>query len=206
MRRFPTFVIALATLYLGVQSLAQSNSPSGQPAGTPAPSRVSAKTLDQIDPGVLSGNIYSNSDLGFSYEIPADWHVVDRARYKKRIEAGHAMAFGDESEAAGEHETAWRCMRVLLWVLRDPEDSETDAKRTNPVVFVGVADPGCFEGHKFPASLDDQPALHEFKNVAAGLVADLPSGDEKKPQTRAYQSQGHIVVEASGSVDMDVGE
>ena len=207
MQRFSTsIVIVIAALYLGVQGLAQSNTHPDQSPEAKAPGRVSAKTLDQIDPGVTSGNVYSNSDLGVSYEFPAGWHVVDRARYKNRIETGHAMAFGDESEAAQEHETAWRCMRVLLWVLRDPEGSETDAKRTDPLVFVGAVNPGCFEGHKFPGSLDDKAALQEFENVAASLVTDSPAEDEKKPQARAYQSQGHIVLEASGPADIDVGE
>jgi len=193
-----TSVLIVAGIsYLGTQdSSAQSTPASTQPSQTAASFRVPRKTLDKIDPGIVSGNVYSNAELNFSYDLPAEWHVVDPARYEKRIETGHQNAFGDEPEAAREHERTWQCMRTLLWVLKAPEGSKADVDRTTPLLFIGAADPGCFKGHSFPTSLDDAAAVEDIETAFSD--DQLFSGEKKK--IRAYQEQGHVVLEMTGPI------
>jgi hypothetical protein len=188
------FIVA-ACLYVATPALAQSSPTTTQPSQAAA-STVPRKALDKLDPGIVAGNSYSNTELGFSYEFPAGWHVVDPAHYEKRIEAGHENAFGDEPEAAREHERAWQCMRTLLWVLKAPEGSKADVDRTTSLLFMGATDPGCFKGHKFPANLDDQAAVRDIED--AFTDDQLFEGEQKKVE--AYEDQGHVILEASGSI------
>ncbi|HMF92235.1 MAG TPA: hypothetical protein VKL40_16440 [Candidatus Angelobacter sp.] len=190
-----SILIVAACLYLETPGLAQSGSASTEPSAA-ASSKVLRKTLDKIDPGFVSGNLYSNAELGFSYEFPEDWHVVDRTQYENRIEAGHQYAFGDEPEASREHERAWQCMRTLLWVLKAPEGSKADVDRTTSLLFMGTLDPGCFKGHKFPANLDDLAAVRDMEQAFAD--DQLFDGEQRK--VNAYQDQGHVILEISGSI------
>jgi archaetidylinositol phosphate synthase len=189
-------LIFAACLCLRTPGLAQSASSSIQTAQAGESSQVPSKTLDKIDPGTVAGHFYFNTGLGFSYEFPAEWHVVDPAHYQNRVEVGHQNAFGDDPEAARAHEGTWRCMRALLWALEAPEGSKADVDRTASVLLVGAADPGCFQGHTFPANLDDVAAVRDMED---GFTDGQLFEGEKK-QAKAYEDQGHVILEVSGSI------
>src|SRR5262249_52025780 len=191
-----SILIVAVCLCLEKPGLAQTDPGSIQLSQAAAPSKVPHKALDKVDPGMVSGNLYSNPELGFSYEFPADWHVVDHSHYEKRIEAGHQSAFGDAPEAAREHEKAWQCMRTLLWGLKAPEGSKADVDRTNPLLFMGAEDPGCFKGHKFPANLDDLAAVRDIEDA----FTDDQLFEGEKKQVKAYEDQGHVILEISGPI------
>ena len=110
--------------------------------------------------------------------------------------SGHAYAFGDDPEAAREHERAWQCMRTLLWVLKSPEGSKADVDRTTPLLFMGAADPECFKGHKFPANLDDLAAVRDIEDA----FTDDQLFEGEKKQVKAYEDQGHVILEISGPI------
>jgi hypothetical protein len=60
-----------------------------------------------------------------------------------------------------------------------------------------VANPACLDGYRFPASLDDQPALQRIE----GAIAASQLFEGEKEAAKAYQDQGHVFVEISGSMD-----
>ena len=82
-------------------------------AFVPSNSRIA-----QLNPGIISGNIYTNDALGIQYQFPAGWIVEDQATVDKKIAVGHQLAWGDDPAAAHEHEAVSQCARVLLSDLR----------------------------------------------------------------------------------------
>jgi phosphatidylglycerophosphate synthase len=196
---YTSVLLVVACLYLATAGMAQSGPTATQPSPPAASSKTPPKALDKVDPGIVSRNLYSNAELGFSYELPADWHVVDPAHYQKRIDEGHKAAFDDEPEASLEHQMAWQCMRTLLWTLKASQGSEADVNRTTPPVFIGAQDPACHKGYKFPADLDDQAALQGIEDA----IVDAQFFEGKKAEVNAYQDQGHVIVEVSVPKDTD---
>jgi hypothetical protein len=64
---------------------------------SPAAAALQAPVLHigQLDPGVISGDVYSNQALGFSYQFPHGWSITDKATQQKAVERRHQDARGD---------------------------------------------------------------------------------------------------------------
>jgi hypothetical protein len=82
---------------------------------SPAAAALRAPVLHigQLDPGVISGDVYRNDALGFSYQFPHGWSITDKATQQKVVERGHQAAWGDSPAAAREHEDVEKCERTL---------------------------------------------------------------------------------------------
>src|SRR5579872_1591188 len=61
--------------------------------GVPTPT-ISATHIAQLNLGVVTGNMYKNDALGFSFQFPSAWFVADKATQDKVVEAGHQFAYG----------------------------------------------------------------------------------------------------------------
>jgi hypothetical protein len=151
--------------------------------------------IGQLDPGGISGDVYSNEMLGFSYQFPHGWSITDKATQQKVVETGHQAAWGDSPTAAREHEEAEKCERTLLWANEYPEGTKTEG--VNSLVVVSAFDPGCLRGFKFPASLDDKESIKLAAQQILGTFAGTPYFDKSRNSLTAFAALGHLILDIS---------
>lgn len=157
----------------------------------------SSTRIAHLNPGVVSGNIYTNDALGFTYEFPTGWIVNDKEKQDKTMEAGHQFAWGNTPSAAREHEAIQQCDRILLFVTKYPEGTVTEGP--NPLIAVMAADSACFPGTHFPMSLDDHDAIKELAQEVVRSFAYTPFIAKGQNSVNAYTVQGHVMLDISAS-------
>jgi len=82
---------------------------------TPLPT---ATHIGQLSPGIVSGNTFTNDALGFSFQFPAGWSLADKTTQENVVNAGHQFAWGNDPDAARDHEAFERCSRIMLWATK----------------------------------------------------------------------------------------
>jgi hypothetical protein len=158
--------------------------------GMPQPSG----RIRDLSPGTISGNVYANSALGFTYEFPAGWYVADKATQEKVTNTGHQAAWGNSPSAAREHEYYQNCSKVMLWANRFPEGTQTES--VNPMIVVVAVDPACFPGAKFPTSIDDQGSAKEIGEAMVSSFRGSPLAMQEM-KLGILNVQGHIFVDVT---------
>ena len=162
--------------------------------------------IEKLSPGTISGNMYTNNDLGFSFGFPEGWHLADQAAQEKVIEVGHQAAWGDNAVAAREHELAMKCIKTLLWATQYSYQDVQKGK-VNPLVVALAMDPGCAPGASLPNTADDPPTIrkkgealvHALQVSALGV-----GGGEMKFGTLTIQN--HFFLEADGVLRAKIPE
>jgi hypothetical protein len=154
--------------------------------------------LAHLDPGNVSGNVYSNAFLGFSYRFPADWHVterVDRLFPKDSSQSSRSNAV-NANKGPGPAE---ECTRVLGEATKYPQDDREE--HFNPSVAILAADPGCFTSDsKFPTSIHDNEAIQLFGQSLVRSFAGTPFLGRNASRLIAADLSGHVFMEMpSGS-------
>lgn len=158
---------------------------------------VPSKRIGTLSLGIVSGNVYANDDLGFTYEFPKDWHVVDKATEEKLIEAGHQAAWGDDPAARREHEQAQQCGRLLLAASKYPEGST--AATSNPAISITTFDAECLPGApRFPTSADDDEGISRVGGAVLQSLKGTPFKPTKQSSVRVLTVQGHLMIEIPG--------
>ena len=157
----------------------------------------SSNRIAQLNPGVVSGNTYTNDALGFAYEFPSGWVVNDKATQDKTMEAGHQFAWGNSPSATREHEAFQQCARVLLFVTKYPEGANTE--QLNPLVSVIAADSACFPGAHFPTSVEDRDAIKQAGQQVIQSFAGTRFPAQWQNSVNAFTFQGHLMLDISGS-------
>jgi hypothetical protein len=186
------------------QEIPGANSRAYNPAAPRNPNPLvapSSSRIGQLNPGVVSGNTYKNDALGFAYEFPAGWVVSDKAIQDKVIEAGHQFVWGDSPSAAREHAAFQQCGRVLLMATKYPEGAKTEGY--NPLVLVIAVDSVCSPGTHFPSSIDDHDAVKEAAQQLVHTFAGTPFVSEGNNSVRAFVVQGHVMLDFSGSFQVN---
>jgi hypothetical protein len=100
--------------------------------------------LSQIPDGVLSGNTYTNDELGITFLLPNDWTAT--------VKSQMPTLFSPEADAPAN-----RCTRILLEYDSKPGDSTAKG-----VVF--AIDPDCLKIGPFPAPDGNKEKLEAFNN------------------------------------------
>jgi len=152
-------------------------------------------TAKGIDPGSLSGNVYTNSTLGFSYQFPQGWTIADKAIPHAVIETGHQAAWGSDPAAAREHEEAEKCVHILLWANQFPEGTPT--QEMNPLIVLFAVDPICSLAVQLPRSIDDKREIAEAAQQFKDAFAGLPFIGSGQSSVSAFTDQGHLMLEIS---------
>ncbi len=159
--------------------------------------------LGQLDSGTISGDVYSNKTLGFAYQFPLGWTVADQKTQNKVIERGHQLAWGNDPEAAREHENAVRCVRPLLWVSEHPEETQT--KGDNSLIVIIAVAPGCLQGFRFPASFDDRATIKSAsQQILSTFEEGMPALAKGDYSVSAFATQNHLILDLSGSFKISV--
>jgi thiol-disulfide isomerase/thioredoxin len=126
--------------------LAAAAEPTGEPPAVPAPEAKPAEspappesdTGDSAPAGIISGNVYRDAALGFSYQFPADWVVVA----PETVRAADAKAKADAqaiflAQHAGEN-TSSR-MRTFTVVFYASKSGRGDGQRISaPCVRISI--------------------------------------------------------------------
>jgi hypothetical protein len=162
-----------------------------------------SQRIANLSLGGVSRNVYSNDELGFTYEFPADWHVADKATEDKVIAAGHEVAWGNDPAARREHEQMEQCTRILLYVTKYPEGSSPEA--VNPGVMIMAFDSRCSpDAPQFPTSTDDEEGISRVGAAMLQSLARTPFTPSKRNSIRVLSAQDHLLLEIPGAFAVNV--
>jgi len=156
----------------------------------------SAPQLDvaRLDPGRLSGNVYSNPFLGFSYQFPSGWHAGQSS-----LEAANPNARRDSADSKKDQGLVGQCTRVLSVATKDPQEGHDDS--FNPRIAMVAADPSCFAPDlNFPDSVHDEQAMELFGQALYRAFAGTAFLGRNASRLIAADLSGHVFLEMpSGS-------
>jgi hypothetical protein len=152
--------------------------------------------IPRLNPGVISGNVYKNEELGFRYEFPAGWAVNDKETREKVAEAGHQFVWGNDPSAAQEHEAAQHCTNTLLFVTEHPAGTKTG--KLDPLIILMAVDPGCSPGARFPTSIDDHETIQQIAGQLVHYFKGTPFASGKA-RVRAFTTDGRVALEIAQS-------
>lgn len=158
--------------------------------------------LSRLNAGTITGSTYTNTDLGFSYQFPDKWVVMDEATQQIVLEAGHRLVWGDSPSAAQAHELALKCTRILLATSKLPEGTKTEG--TNPLIVLMAADPTCSLGFTFPTSVDDHTGIDLVVQKITDGFSGTPFMGQGRNAVHAFAGQGHLMIVVSGSSNITV--
>jgi hypothetical protein len=154
--------------------------------------------LTHLDPGSVSGSVYSNTYLGFSYRFPADWHVVNKADglFARESSQSSPASTVNASKDAG---VAEECTRLLGEATKYPQDDREE--HFNPRIAILAADPSCFAPDlKFPTSIHDNEAIQLFGQSLVRSFAGTPFLGRDASRLIAADLADHMFLEMpSGS-------
>lgn len=169
----------------------------------PAPETgyLSPTHIAQLNPGVVSGNTYTNRTLGFALQFPAGWIVADKATQDKVMEAGHQFAYVNDPAAAREHEVAKQCGRMLLWTTQYPEGAKTG--EVDPLVAILAFDSDCLPGVHLPSSMTDGDAIRQVGVQMSRALSGTPFIRSGQKALRAYMLQNRLMLDLSGEFKAD---
>src|SRR5271157_2851721 len=156
---------------------------------------------NHIDAGKLSGGLYENQGLGFSYRIPPGWTLESEGAVQPAIERSRKRDDLQAWMGASERELMKVCNRTLLsaWAKRPGADGELTYDDFGEVT-VTAASASCFPGIRFPATSDDRQAVKDFL-LQFGLTHPVLSDMR---DARAFTSGGSVVVFVRGTVAFQV--
>lgn len=157
--------------------------------------------LAQVDPGHVSGNIYSNNALGFTYDFPAGWKISDKAAQQKTMETGHNANYGDSPEAQREHETTMKCMRVLLWANK-PQPTNPE-EGLDPAAIVFAFSPSCFPDVTFPSSSEDRQGIKNAVEFLRDAFNGSPLVSQGEQKISTFKIQNHLFLDVTVSTQME---
>jgi hypothetical protein len=156
---------------------------------------------NHIDAGKLSGNLYENQGLGFSYRIPPGWTLESEGAVQPAIERSRKRDDERPWMGEGERELMKACGRTLFsaWAKRPGTDGELSYDDFGEVTVTATS-ASCFPGIKFPASSADRQAIKDFLlqfGFTHPVLRDMRDA-------RAFTSGVSVVVFLRGTVAFQV--
>lgn len=158
---------------------------------------ASSAQIAQLDPGVASGNTYTNRALGFSFQFPEGWVLSDKETQQKVMEAGHQAAYGNDPMAAREHETFQQCSRNLLWATQHPAGSRME--QLNPLIVIMAFDSGCLPGVHLPKSISDTESLRRLGTQFMTVLSGTPFLGNGQNSINAFMLQNRLMISLSSA-------
>jgi hypothetical protein len=163
---------------------------------------ISPTHIAKLNPGVVSGNTYTNETLGFSFQFPAGWIVADKATQDKVVEAGHQFVYGNDPAAAREHEVAQECGRILLSTTQYPEGTKTD--EVNPLMAIMAFDSDCLPSMHLPSSTTDREAIRQLGVQMSRSLSGTPFIGKGQNTLRAFTLQNRLMLDLSSEFKANV--
>lgn len=152
--------------------------------------------LAKLSSGTISGNVYSNSELGIRYEFPRGWTADDMPAQQRAISEGRQLIWVDDSDPTLKHKRKTRqCAKDLLLVTQYPEGMLVN--EFNPLVQMIAADPLCAPEATFPAKVEDQRSIQQVASQVGMYFKTASVRSRSASQIRAYNNGGHVILEVS---------
>lgn len=152
--------------------------------------------LSQISEGEISGNIYHNKQLGFSYEFPTGW-IVGKATAPE-----HKFMWKDNPAEQPLSNGASRCSKNLLFATEHPEGMRADG--FVPMVSLFVVDSGCIPSATFPNSVGDREAVARIVHGIEARLGTPTLNNETLPRVRPLEYAGRVLLQISQWVSVSV--
>lgn len=157
--------------------------------------------VNHMDAGKVSGNLYENHALGFTYPIPAGWTLQPEGAVLPAIERSRKRDYENPWMGDGERQLLKLCDRNLFSAWAKPPASDGELSYDDfGEVTVSVASAACFPGMKFPTSSTDRQAVKDFLlgfGFTHPIVRDMRDA-------KAFTSNGSVVVFLRGTVAFQV--
>lgn len=130
--------------------------------------------IAELDAGKLSGHLYVNRSLGFSYQFPDEWVRSTQTNLQPGVQAADNKPLFAEPTASPDH-----CHRILTSFTQYEES--TRGVDFNPRVTILAANPTCFiPDMNFPTSLEDNETVKSYgEALIHSLVGTRLIGTEK---------------------------
>ena len=153
--------------------------------------------LATLDPGIISGNTYSNRSLGFSYHFPDNWKTATTPSPEQIAESREARSGSIPRESLQE------CTRVLSRVAGP--DIDVNVPVVSPRITILAADPSCFVPDlKFPVSVHDEQSIEFFGQSLFRAFAGTSLIGKDARTVRAVDLSGHIFLEVPSTFAIPV--
>jgi hypothetical protein len=125
-----------------------------------------------VDPGKVSGDVYGNRSLGFSYRIPHGWTLQPHGAVQPAVERARKRNADQPESGGAERELMQACRRTLFSAWAKPPDAggHLDYDDFGEVTISAIS-LSCFPTLEFPASSNDAQG---FQNLVAALALTHP--------------------------------
>ncbi|MGB8064354.1 MAG: hypothetical protein WCF26_20870 [Candidatus Sulfotelmatobacter sp.] len=148
--------------------------------------------------GTTSGSFYTNSELGFRYQLPKGWAVND-----KETTLAHEFAWADNPGSRTQSSQS-QCSKNLLFVTKHPEGMKLNS--FDPMALMIAVDPECFPEITLPKSATERDLVQK---AAAQVLRHLDTpGSVVRAQARvrAFDNAGRVMLEISRPLSMTTRE
>jgi hypothetical protein len=156
-----------------------------------------SRPADHIDPGKVAGNIYTNGQIGMTYQFPAGWSVEPQGAVEPAVEHYREKVSGEPLLGPREKAVVKACRRTLLsvWRSKPQPDGEVPYDEFGEVTL-STMPLSCFPNIRFPQDPRDPAAVRLF---VQGLSFTLPLQRDMNV-ARTYQAGGKTFVMTHGTI------
>jgi hypothetical protein len=161
-----------------------------------------------INLGKFEGNVYHNTALGLTYQVPPGWITEAQGAVLPAIERARAkdpdvelFDLGSTATGAAERKLMKLCSRTLfsLWQSKPGADGQIPYDDFGEVTLSAIASE-CFPGVRFPASSTDAQALRDFL-LQIGLTHPIL---REMRNAKAFTSDGVVFMVLRGIIGFKV--
>lgn len=150
-----------------------------------------------IDPGKVKGRVYTNDQIGMTYEFPAGWHVEPDGAVEPSVERYREKVLGEPLLGPREKAVVKACRRTLLSVWRSKPQSDGEVPYDDfGEVTLSTMPLACFPNIHFPDDSKDASAVRQF---IIGLSFTLPLQRDMNT-ARTYEAGGKTFVLTHGTI------
>ncbi len=151
----------------------------------------------QIDPGKVKGNVYTNGQIGMTYEFPAGWNVEPEGGVEPAVERYREKVLGEPLLGPREKAVVKACRRTLLSVWRSKPQPDGEVPYDDfGEVTLSTMPLACFPNIHFPEDSRDAAAVRQF---VVGLSFTLPLQRDMNT-ARTYEAGGKTFVLTHGTI------
>lgn len=156
-----------------------------------------ALPAEHIDPGKVTGNVYSNGQIGMTYQFPSGWSVEPHGAVEPAVEHYREKVSGEPLLGPRERAVVKACRRTLLSVWRSKPEPDGEISYDDfGEVTLSTMPLSCFPNIRFPEDPRDPAAVRRF---VQGLSFTLPLQRDMNV-ARTYEAGGKTFVMTHGTI------
>lgn len=156
-----------------------------------------SKPADRIAQGKVAGRLYSNSQIGVTYEFPQGWSVAAEGAIEPAVVRYREKVTGEPILGPRERGVVKACRKTLLsvWKTRPGADGEVPYDEFGEVTLSAMP-LACFPNIRFPSDVKDAAAVQDF---VVGIRLTQPL-QRDMTEARTYEAGGRPFVLTHGTI------